>query len=204
MRHVAPLRLISRRAVVSPARSSVEKGSSSFVHRDLSSALRVATGPRVAGAVAGDLHHRFDQFMIPDAAVVRPRHRAQFDATVIGLKRLHQFGAVFDQTVLQVDAGQGRRQLTQIARRGADQARQLAERPMGGGHRLVAARYDQPQPLAVIATGLDTHGAAIDGPRHRLLRARADCLVQRGQRQEALVVGAREPFRRDAGNVLAA
>ena len=86
---------------------------------------------RVADAVAGDAHDRRDQLVIPDAAVVGAGDGAQLDPAVVGLQRLHQLGAVRQQPVLQVDAGERRRKLAQVARRRADQAAHLAEGPVG-------------------------------------------------------------------------
>src|SRR3546814_5424051 len=80
---------------------------------------------RVAGAVARDVHHGCDQLMVPDPAVVWTGHGAQLGAAVLGLERLHQFGAVRQQAVLHVDAGERRGKLTQIARRRPDQAAEL-------------------------------------------------------------------------------
>ena len=61
---------------------------------------------RVASAVAGNPHHRLDQFVIPDAAIVGAGDGTQFDAAIIRLQRLHQFGAFRQQAVLEVDTGE--------------------------------------------------------------------------------------------------
>src|SRR3546814_15659740 len=63
------------------------------------------------------------------SAVVWTGHGAQLGAAVLGLERLHQFGAVRQQAVLHVDAGERRGKLTQIARRRPDQAAELTEGP---------------------------------------------------------------------------
>ena len=49
---------------------------------------------RIARALAGDLHDRGDQLMVPDAAIVRAGDGAQFDPPVVRLQRLHQLGPV--------------------------------------------------------------------------------------------------------------
>ena len=77
--------------------------------------------------------------MIPDPAIVGTGYRAQFDAAVVGLKRLDQFSAVRRESMLEVDAGERRRQLAKVTGGSADQSTQLAERPVGRGHRLSAA-----------------------------------------------------------------
>ncbi len=60
-----------------------------------------------------------------------------------------------EQAVLKVDAGQGGGQLAQIAGRRADEARHLAEGPMGGGDGRLSPGYGQGQAFGVIATGFD-------------------------------------------------
>jgi hypothetical protein len=68
----------------------------------------------VAGAVARDLHHRRDQLMVPDAAIIGTGDGAQFDAAVLGLQHLHQFGPVRQQPVLHIDAGERSGKLAQV------------------------------------------------------------------------------------------
>ena len=49
---------------------------------------------RVAGAVAGDLLHGLDQFMVEYAAIVRAGDRPQLKASVLDLQRLDLLGAM--------------------------------------------------------------------------------------------------------------
>jgi len=70
--------------------------------------------PCIAGPVARDVNHGGDEFVIPDAAIVRAGDRAKLDASVTGFQRLHLLAAMGQQTVLQVDPGQGCGQLAQI------------------------------------------------------------------------------------------
>jgi hypothetical protein len=69
------------------------------------SSTRNRNTPCVASAVARDLDHGGDKLVVPDAAIVRPGDGTKLDATVIGFQRFHQFGAVRQQTVLQIDPG---------------------------------------------------------------------------------------------------
>src|SRR3546814_7485327 len=104
--------------------------------------------------------------MVPDPAVVWTGHGAQLGAAVLGLERLHQFGAVRQQAVLHVDAGERRGKLTQIARRRPDQAAELTEGPVSRRHGLVAARHDQRQPLGIVAARLDPNVAGLRSEEH--------------------------------------
>ena len=54
----------------------------------------------IARAVARDLHHGGDKLMVPDAAVVRSGHGAQFNASVFRFQRLHKLGAMRQQAML--------------------------------------------------------------------------------------------------------
>ena len=94
---------------------------------------------RVAGAVAGDLLHGVDQFMVEDPAVIRAGHRPQLEATVLDFERLHLLGAVGGQTVLEVDRGERGRELAQIGGWRADQAGELAKLQCVGATGVVAS-----------------------------------------------------------------
>ena len=72
--------------------------------------------------------------MIPDPPVIRAGDGAQFGTAIFGLQRLHEFGAVREQAMLHVDAGKRSGKLAQITRGRADQACELAERPVGRCH----------------------------------------------------------------------
>jgi hypothetical protein len=65
--------------------------------------------------------------VIEDAAIIGPGDGAQFDATIINLERLDLFGAVRGQAVLQINAGERRRELAEVGRRRSDQAGELTE-----------------------------------------------------------------------------
>jgi hypothetical protein len=121
--------------------------------------------------------HGLDQFVIVDAAVVRAGDGAQFDTAVIGFQRLDLLRPTGRQAILQVDRGERRGKLAQIGCRRADQARELAEAPMGRGDGRIRAWQDQRQPFRVATVRLDMDerafhhagpaaiGAITDGPR---------------------------------------
>jgi len=69
---------------------------------------------RIAGPVACNLHRGGDKFVVPDTTIVRAGHGTKFDATVIGFQCFHQFSAVGQQAMLQIDPGQRRGKLPQI------------------------------------------------------------------------------------------
>ena len=160
--------------------------------------------PCVAGAVARDVHHGGDKLVIPDAAIFRAGDGAKLDATVIGFQRFHQFGAVGEQAMLQIDPGQRRGKLPHIGGWRADKAAQLPKTPMCRCHRFVTSRHQQSQPLGIVAGSLDPDGAAFHGAGLRALGAAAYRIIKIGQAEIALVIGAGKPFRRDAANTLAA
>ena len=110
---------------------------------------------RVARPVAGDTHHCLDQLMIPDPAIVRTGDGAQFYPAIVGFQRLYQLGAVREQSMLKVDASERCRQLPHVTGGCADQAAQLAVRPMGRCDGHVLTGHDQRQPFGIIAASLD-------------------------------------------------
>jgi len=59
--------------------------------------------PRITSAVAGNLPSGGYQFMVPDAAVVRPDDGAKLDPAAICFQGLDQLGTVRQQAMLQVD-----------------------------------------------------------------------------------------------------
>jgi len=89
---------------------------------------------RVTGTVPGDLHDGGDQFMIPDAAIIRACDGAKLDASIVRFQRLHKLGAVGKQAVLQVDACECGGELPHVGRGRADEAAQLAERHLLRAH----------------------------------------------------------------------
>ena len=135
---------------------------------------------RVARAVAGDPLHGPDELMVVDAAIVRAGDGAQLDPAVVGLERLDLLGPMRGQPVLQVDAGERRRELAQIGGGRADQRGELAEAPVGGRDRRFGARQHQRQAVGVVAARLDPDGGAFDGPRPAALGAAADGREQLG------------------------
>ena len=75
---------------------------------------------------------------------------------------------------------------------------------MCGCHRFVTSRYQQSQPLGIIAGSLHLYGAAFHGAGLRTVGAAAYRIIKIGQAEITLVIGAGKPFRRDAANTLAA
>ena len=142
--------------------------------------------------------------MVPDAAIVRPGDGAQLGPAALGLERLDHLGTMRQQAVLEIDAGERRRQLAQIAGRRADEAAQLAEAPVRGRNWGLAAGDDQLQPLGVVAPRLDADRAALQGPRRSAIRPRPHRGIEVRQRQKALVIGPGKPLGRNAPHALAA
>ncbi len=67
---------------------------------------------------------------------------------------------------MQVDGSQWGRKLAQVGRRCADEARKLAEAPMGRRNGLVRARETQGETFVILAPGFDadidaTHSAGL-------------------------------------------
>jgi len=142
--------------------------------------------------------------MIPNPPIVRPGHGPKIDAPVIGFQGLDEFGAVVQQAVLQVDRRQGRGQLPQVPGRCADQRRQLAETPMGGGHRIGATGGDQGQGFHIVAGRFDADLIATHGPNVSAVRAGTGGGVKVVEVQKAFVIGPGKPFRGYAADALAA
>ena len=159
---------------------------------------------RVAGPIAGDLHHRRDQFVIPDAAVFGSRHRAQFEPAIVHLERFYQLGTVIEQAVLQVDRGKRRGELPHVARRCTDQAAELTVAPVGRCDRLALTWNEKFKPLRIVARSLDADRGAFDRSGMGAVSAGPDRVVEIVQRQEAFVIRARKPFGRNAANPFAA
>jgi len=129
------------------------------------------------------------------AAIVGAGDRAKLDASVLDLERLDLFGAVRGEAILQVDAGKGRRQLPQIGRRRADQARELAKAPVGRRDRLIIACDPQRQALCVVAAGLHLDRGALDGPGAAPFGPPPHRREKLAERQIALVRRPGEPLR---------
>jgi hypothetical protein len=72
--------------------------------------------------------------------------------------------AVRGQAVLQIDAGERRRELTQVSGRRAHQAGELAEAPMGWRDWRVGAGQHQREALGVVAAGFYSDRCALHGP----------------------------------------
>src|SRR3954462_8362421 len=60
---------------------------------------------------------------------------------------LDHLGSVVGEPILEVDAGDWRWQLAQVAGRGADKLAQLPETPVGGGDQLGLARQHESEPV---------------------------------------------------------
>src|SRR5882672_3683475 len=74
---------------------------------------------------------------------------------------------------------------------------------MCGCHRFVASRYQQSQPLGIVAGSLYLYGAAFHGAGLRTVGAAAYRIIKIGQAEITLVIGTGKPFRRYAANTLA-
>ena len=57
----------------------------------------------VAGAIACDLHDGGNEFVVPDAPIVRPGDGAKLNASVVGFQGFDKLAAMREQAVLQVD-----------------------------------------------------------------------------------------------------
>ena len=112
-------------------------------------------------------------------------------------------GPVIEQSVLQIDAGERRRKLTQIGGGRADQAGELTEAPVGWRDRRVSLGQHQFQPLGVVARRLHADGLALDDARLAAFGSVLHRIMQVREGQIPLVGRTVEPFRRHAANVLA-
>lgn len=65
--------------------------------------------------------------MVEDTAVFGPGNGAKLDATIFDLERLDLLASMRAEAELQVNAGERRRKLPEVGRRGSDQAGELAE-----------------------------------------------------------------------------
>src|SRR6266436_1323231 len=72
------------------------------------------------------------------------------------------------------------------------------------GHWFVTSRYQQSQPLGIVAARLYLYGAAFHGAGLCAFGAAAHRIIKIGQAEITLVIRAGKPFRRDAANTLAA
>lgn len=114
--------------------------------------------------------------------LVGTRDRAQFDAPVVGLQGLHQFGPMRQQTVLQVDAGQPRhRSRRQPGEQGGRLAAQLParRRRFGARGRVMAGLRDNVvSPAATANDGLRLRvlslGAGVQSTTLALMAARGE------------------------------
>ncbi len=143
---------------------------------------------RIPGAVAGDALHRLDQFMVVDAAIVRPGDGAQFDPAVVGLQRLDLLATMGAQPVLQIDAGERGGELTEIGGGRADLGGELAEAPVRRHDRRLRPRQDQREALTVAAVRLDVDEVGRDDAGAAAFRPIAQGASEITERQEPLVV----------------
>ena len=158
---------------------------------------------RIAGTIARDALDSLGKFMVVDAAVIGAGDGAQVDAAVVGFQRLDLLGPVGREAVLQVDPRQRGGKLPQVRRGRPDHAGQLAEGPMRGCHGRLGTGQHQRQPLGVVAARLHLDRGALDDARAAARGTGAHGLGQFGEREVALVIGAREPFRRHAPHTFA-
>ena len=108
------------------------------------------------------------------------------------------------ESILQVDAGERGGKLAQIGGRRTHEASELAEAPVGRSDRSISARQDQGEALRIVAARFDLDVGAFHGTGAAALGPGADRACEIGERQEAFVVGSREPLGRDAADALAA
>src|SRR3546814_12962569 len=59
--------------------------------------------PGLPDAISGDLHHRSDEIVIEDPAIVGTGGSAQFGPSIVGLVEFDLFGPVRDEPVRKVD-----------------------------------------------------------------------------------------------------
>jgi len=160
--------------------------------------------PCLADAVACDLHHSSDEFVIENSAIVGTGCGAQFGAATMSLVEFDLFGAVRDQPVSKVDARERRGQFAQIGCGRTDQTAKLAERPVGWSNGSFLTGDDEREAFGAVAASLDADFLAIDDARGGAVGASTNGRVKIRQRKIALVVGPREPFGRYAPDISAA
>ena len=194
--HVAVARIERRRVL-----AYLDKG---FVHHRRPVERARHFPARVADTVARDAHHGFDQFVIPDATVVGSGDRAQLDAAIVSLQRLDQLGAVRRQPVLEIDARQRCRKLTQVARRSADEPAELAEGPVRRHNRRSASGNCQREAADIVHPSVDPYRPGFDRAGGSARGPHAHCFLQCHQREIPFVVGPGEPFGRNPPDPLAA
>jgi len=78
--------------------------------------------------------------MVKDATIVWACNGAQFNASVLDLKRLDLLGAIGGQAILQIDGCKRRRELTQVSRGCANHCSELPKTPVGRRKGRVPAR----------------------------------------------------------------
>jgi hypothetical protein len=59
--------------------------------------------PCIASAIARDLHDGGDEFVIPDAPIIRPGDSPKLNASVIRFQGFDKLAAMREQAMLQVD-----------------------------------------------------------------------------------------------------
>ena len=101
------------------------------------------------------------------------------------------------QAILQIVRRERRRQLAQIGSGCADLARQLAEAPMSRRYRRVGSGQDQRQSLGIVPVRLDEDKGALDDASPAALGPAAHGAGQIAEREEPVVIGPREPLRRN-------
>ncbi|MBB4186264.1 hypothetical protein GGE07_002923 [Sinorhizobium terangae] len=106
--------------------------------------------------------------------------------------------------MLKIDRGQRCLQLPHIARRRTGEAAKLAIAPMRRCHRLTPARNEQGKALGIVTGGFHADLGTFNGSNTGAICSDADRAMKIGERQVALIVGAREPFGRDVADAFTA
>src|SRR5215211_431377 len=139
-----------------------------------------------------------------DAPVVGAGHGAKLKAALVRGVGLDHLAAMVGQAVLEIDAGDRRRELAQVAGRGADQLTELPKTPVRRNNRLGLTRQHESEPVRVISGCLDPHRAAVERAGARAIGAGLYGAMQISEREIALVRGPVQPLRGHAPAPLAA
>ena len=102
--------------------------------------------------------------MVENSPVIRARNRSKLKTAVFDLQRFDLLGAVRGKAILQIDAGERCRQLTQIGRGRTDKAGKLTEAPMCRRDGCVGIRQHERQSLGIVARSFDADRLAFDDP----------------------------------------
>src|SRR5215213_4410695 len=120
-----------------------------------------------------------------DAPVVGAGHGAKLRAALVCGVGLDHLAAMVGQAVLEIDAGDGCRQLAQVAGRGADQLTELPKTPVRRSNRLGLTRQHESEPVRVSSGCLDPHLAAVERAGARALGPGLHSAMQSSEREIA-------------------